>query len=1064
MNRRIKANSVGGVLTAGALAFGLIGLCEARTVALWPLEHDALNPKNGGRCAVDAANDLTVANVNGHVDAVEWGPGWNLPPNPDTAEGLRFQPVNRTANRSASGKTTVFGNADFAARYLKPSQAFTIEGWLNVEALPKDYFWVIATAFGSSDNNRFLFTLRNNNGGCTKVTHPDATDWVSFQVWSGRPAIGECVLWKVEGEDLANLLNKWHHFALTHNPANADGNAEWKLYWDGELKGTKVCDGPGTDAGIGDRSFTLNGRPAGSSLPGYIDYCRVSDAVLEPEDFLCAGGQGTVIPVPADPEANTLVYWPLGKTPNGGIDGTPAVGTAVIGGGNIDAATQNTTRMVNPLAASDDRAFTGTVPNTATSLKPASDNGGSLHIPWRRTNSLVEIQNLGKQTSLTNDFTVEGWYKYERRDSEKLNTWHYLCGAIATPGWKLQMHIDENGASGYYSMHVQLSDADRIHSVAGPNFGSVDEGVWTHLALVYDADGHEGEDGVRTGLWKFYKNGVQTGTIYNTKAIPDGLTLPTAFYLGSSMLGEKNNSLGKYDSWRVSRAALTPDQFLCATESPKDATDVCAFWPLDAKDGVYIDGTDLTGNHTFITPREDKFRATAVDDTPPQADLDPSSGSTGFGGDGGLASCLLTTDPEVCSLFQTNSWTFETWMKCTDPTKSWMVVFWPNATSNLRNANPSGCISFTYRPVEFGGFVIWNNTMVEGTSDAVFRGTDGQAIALPKDEWTHVALEFEKIDTVGKWSLFTNGVLAATIQGAFKAYPSISNVIIGSRPKNPQTFYGRMAGMRLSKTALDPKDFLCSRTVRPSAKTVGFWPLESDGTALDLDSRIGVDEELGAKSVTGVARGARGRVPNPDQSADFRGNRKANHGSVELAADGRLQIGFHEAVYAHSTFTVEGWMKWDAAAGPAVGTIVGNWDVANRAGWRLAVDSTVTPARFRIVARGKAPATKFVDACFPAEVAPGEWHHVALAYDPTKNGYGTWSLRIDSVDAGEVVNDFRPGYGLEWDDAFRLGAAGDGEDAVSFVGGLDMWRLSTGLLGSQELLWAEPLGALLLLR
>ena len=102
---------------------------------------------------------------------------------------------------------------------------------------------MIATAFGSGDNNRFLFTLRNNSGGCTKETHPDATDWVSFQVWSGRPAIGECVLWKVEGEDLANLLNKWHHFALTHNPANADGNAEWKFYWDGVLKGTKVCDG-----------------------------------------------------------------------------------------------------------------------------------------------------------------------------------------------------------------------------------------------------------------------------------------------------------------------------------------------------------------------------------------------------------------------------------------------------------------------------------------------------------------------------------------------------------------------------------------------------------------------------------------------------------------------------------------------------------------------------------------------------------------------------------------------------------------------------------------------------
>ena len=1043
-------------LTAGAVAFGLIGGADARTVALWPMEYNAFNPDNGGRCAVDAANDLTVANVNGHVEAVEWGPGWNLPPNPDATEGLRFQPVNRTSVHSASGQKSVFANPTFAERYLKPSQAFTLEGWMKMESLPKDYFWVIATAFGSGDNNRFLFTLRNNNGGCTKVTHPDAKDWVSFQVWSGRPAIGECVLWKPEGDDLDNLLSKWHHFALTHNPANADGNAEWRFYWDGELKGTKVCDGPGTDATVTDTSFTLNGRLQGSSLPGYLDYCRVSDVALEADELLCAGGQGTIIPKPVDKEANTLVYWPFGRTPDGGIDGSPAVGSAFLVGGAVDGRTSSQSRMNRLVfSGSSDCAFTGPVPNAATTLKPQSGNAGSLHSTRRVDGTVVEIKDLGLQTTLTNDFTVEGWYKYERRDTDVLGSWHYLCGAMDTTGWKLQAYIRPDDGKQYYSFHVQ-ENGTYIHSVGSVNLGPLDDGVWTHVAITYDADGHEG-DGFRSGLWKFYKNGVFSGELYNTKAIDPGRAMPSAFYLGGGTLNDATHALGKFDSWRVSKATLAPEQFLCANGAgARDATNVVAFWPLDAKQGLYVDGTDLTGNYTFESARDDKFCAKAVEDTPPQADLDPANGSVGLGGDGGTASYFQCFDPDVLSLFSTDSWTFETWMKCTDNSKGWMIVFWPNGNSISKSTNPSGCISLTYRPKESGGFVIWNNTMVSGTSDAVFRGTDGQAIKLVQNEWTHVALEFEKLGSNGQWSLFTNGVLAATITGAFGSYPYISNVLFGSRPAAPQTFYGRMAGMRLSKTALDPKDFLCNRTVDDAKATRAFWPLDYENGKLDLDSRIRCDQALAATGVSGTDARARGCVPRPDVSPDYRGSRKANRGSVELAANGNI-AGEVAEDYVGAKFTVEGWFKWANAAGATCETLAGNLGAASGGGWKLMVDSIVSPAKFRIFARGPVQATPFVDGRFAADVEAGVWHHLALSYDPTKS-FGTWSLMIDGQAAGTVVNEWRPSVFVPGANVFRLGSG------TAFVGGLDMWRLSVGVLGPDEILWAEPAGTLLLLR
>ena len=1024
----------------------------SKTVALWPLECDDVDSADGGICAVSAANDLTVANAAGSLDAVLDGPGWNLPPNPDKTEGLRFSPVNHSVVRSTVSFPHIFSNASVAGQYLRPSQKFTLEGWFRIESLPGNgNFYAIAMAFGPADENRFLLTLRNNSGGYTSTTDPGDGEWISFQVWSGRPFIGECVFWKPKGDDLAAVTAGWHHFALTHHP-NLGGRAEWKFYTDGILRGTKTCDGVGTDASVSAPLLTLNGRAAGNAFKGSLDYIRISDEVLEPSEFLCAGGAGTISPRPQNRDANTLVYWPLGRTPQGGIDGSPAVGTAFIGGGDIDGriAGQDSKMRANETCC-EDCAFAGSVPNAATSLKPAAANGGSLFIPKRVTDGVVEIQKLGLQVSLTNDFTVEGWYKYERRDPVECDTWHYLCGALNGCGWKLQQYILNNTT--YYSLHVGLDNDVRIHSEAGANLGAVEPGKWVHLALVYDADGYDGSRGV----WRFYKDGVLSGSIYNTQTIPAGQHYPSAFYIGASQSSGLNGAFGKFDTWRVSRAALSPDQFLCATTGARDATDVLALWPLDAKRGVYVDGTDLTGAYTFETPRADTYCAAASTDTPPQADLDPQGGSVAFGGvDGaGGRSCMFSTDPEVCRLFQTDAWTYECWMKCTNPDANWMIVFWPNDTAVSDKANPSGCISLSYRPKQSGGFVLWNNNMVAGTADAVFKGSDGQPISIGKDTWTHVALEFQKLGTTGQWSLFTNGVLAATLSGAFGKYPNITNVLIGGRPGSDNSFNGRMACMRLSKTALDPKDFLCSRPAQAERTTVGFWPLDSVGGTLDLANRVGWISQFQPTAAVGEDDRARSVVPRPDASAEFRGNRRQNVGSVGLGAGGRLRTSLGGSDYAYGRFTVEGWMKWNSAGGSGSVAVVGNWAGSVNSGWRLSLDTTVSPAKFRICAKDKLPATRFIDARFEAGVEPNVWHHVALGYDPTK-GFGMWSLRIDGEDVGSVANEWRPNLQRSWSDALCLGAAAGENGVVSFVGGLDMWRVSVGLLGAEELLWALP--------
>ena len=76
-----------------------------------------------------------------------------------------------------------------------------------------------------------------------------------------------------------------------------------------------------------------------------------------------------------------------------------------------------------------------------------------------------------------------------------------------------------------------------------------------------------------------------------------------------------------------------------------------------------------------------------------------------------------------------------------------------------------------------------------------------------------------------------------------------------------------------------------------------------------------------------------------------------------------------------------------------------------------------------------------------------------LAYNPFE-GFGTWTLYVNTKRKGCVENTFAPflteipAYGR----TFRFGAeTGDGA-AASFVGGIDMWRVTQGVLDGERLL------------
>ena len=225
--------------------------------------------------------------------------------------------------------------------------------------------------------------------------------------------------------------------------------------------------------------------------------------------------------------------------------------------------------------------------------------------------------------------------------------------------------------------------------------------------------------------------------------------------------------------------------------------------------------------------------------------------------------------------------------------------------------------------------------------------------------------------------------------------------------------------------------------------------------------------DCNAINVSGLERGARGRVPNPDTTPGATGSLTANSGAVALGSAGRLAADlYYGAEFLDGPFTVEGWYKWANAAGEVCETLVGNYNTSAIGGWRLMIDSTESPVRFRLLGRAKYPGTVYVDGEFAADAAAfdGEWHHLALSHDPIAKPTGVWTLMIDGVAAGSVTNIWRPQRAGLGDDVIRLGAASGEKGAVSFVGGLDMWRVSRGVLDAQALLYRRPPGSVLLLR
>ena len=1022
----------------------------ARTVALWPLNWVKSSSRVDGTCLIDAANKLGPWNEDYSQDTTPIG--WTLPPNLDTGRRWRRRPSRSSAAYfPAPENSKYFACSTSVGRHVSVTKDFTLEGWFRMPALPASgQFYFIANGDGNNsaaNSHRWFLTLRRNS---------PANSGVTWQIYSQRHNTGDAVLATLNASQIDSLTNGWHHWAISLEQRTSD--VVWRFYQDGTLLGSKVaakCGAIDRECGL----FALGGRNATDRVfNGSFSFCRLSDTVLAPEEFLNA---------PVD-RHETVGLWKLDRDAHGGINGAPSVGDVHLTGGYPAFHPWNVADRFYSIGIfypDADCAFTNNPPNPTVSLP--NGNAGSLFGRRFFRDSRLVIHNIGSELSLTNDFTVEGWLKLECRDSvyeADSGTWlRHICGTRADKiGWVLQLRR----RSGLCEAVILAQDEAGV-VIPETNLGDLSacEGNWAHVALAYS---HASGDGA-TGVWNCYLDGMLTGSATNSIAPRDGGVDTNSLRLifGPQKSAEEFSLPAKLDCWRASRTALQPAQFLCATNGTA-ATDVLALWPMNVQDGAYIDGTDVAGgNYTFEDPLDAMYRAASGDGAPEIPGLSTATnGCAEFrsanGSDRSRSYLICYDHDTVGTLSSTNGCTFEVYLYPTyQPSgNDYEFIYLMNSgTLNALGSTILGgtaCANLTYRA---NGFVIFVNGCLK---DEQFRDTDGQPILLPLNTWSHVALTLHAEGSTCIFDLYVDGVKRGTLTSSSGTPRLATDLFLGGRYASANSFRGKMSLLRISRGVLSTNEFLCARSSVPESRA--YWPLDGE-PALDLTGRIngtdGMNDFAVASGVTALAGGARARVPWPDTSTNFTGDASANAGAVQMSAGGYAQTSLAGTyVDLDDSFTVEGWVRWARSQGAAAEVVCGTYE-DGKGGWKLILDSTGAVPMLRLHAEGQLPVSMLADGVLMADASSleGEWRHLALRYDTTV-GDGVWSLLVDGVAAGSVTNIWRPSGVLDRA-TFRLGAFGGD---TSFSGGYDMWRISRGVRGVDDILWKMPGGTTVFLR
>ena len=466
--------------------------------------------------------------------------------------------------------------------------------------------------------------------------------------------------------------------------------------------------------------------------------------------------------------------------------------------------------------------------------------------------------------------------------------------------------------------------------------GAASDDTWHHVALVIDAS-KAGADRAQ-----LYFDKVRQATYANfTNDAATALRSETLY------IGSRANSSHRFTGWlddvRISKQALSTNQFLQArttNEYFQSATSVLpqpalAYWPFESGREL----VDATGNGNTLTNQGVTFRG----------------GTAVFSGTQTAFSTAGTLDLRACT-----NLTVEYFVRA--PAASGCIVF---EHTEICNDNPGGFLSSLGDLVGPGTVAAALRTSAAGSynieATAAGAASDGQ--------WHHVALVIDSSkDGADRVQLYFDNVRQAKLWGLSDASvtPFLNATFyIGSRANTGSKFAGRLDDVRITGQALSVGEFLQAPTL---SSEVAYWPFTPGA---ETDDATGNGNTL-TNSGVAFAKGF----------AAFGGTQAV------FSTAGSLDLRWYPAV------TVECFIRAPAASG---GVVFEHTPVCNDNPGGFLAESGLNGGPGSVSGALRTAASYNIEITPDGAASDGQWHHVAMVIDPSKDGGDRLQLYFDCV-------------------------------------------------------------------
>ena len=648
-------NKFVGFCATFSIAFASMSLAHADTVAWWHFDE-----KDPGATA--SANTIT-AGMTPDVYTTPYSLAYNsssptgeyLPTYAKPFVGLCvYDPVSGTKRtnrssmkfRTASNSTTNAYYGGFLLAKPDSGQLDGCTGAITVEAF-------VCTTGGLF--NTFAPIIASMNG-----YNWYSETWAIYEETNGTISIRFNGSAHYSGGNEKGTLTindgAWHHIALTWDGSKVKIYVDYKQDTFSKNNSAREFSVSGTLSYEPDSKIRIGGYTGNSSNPGaaserrfngLVDEVRISNVALTPDQFL------RMQPPDVDPDVLAYVSFDPGQTNE--YDNCFADGV------DLSSCTRQHAIFRRVSGADDSLLDTETKAGTNMAYKTDAIAGfENVASYYQETNAVRKanyIEMPGISTVIRGDdgaeasYTVEFFYKTRSTMCGTNSNDRQVLAKFGTkPWWNVVFNANRS------SKMLYVSYVDGQHKYPGSTTEGVDDGKWHHVAVVVD-----GANGKISFYLDYALGYSRSGTL------PD-VGLGNSIFFAAKENGEDQWFDGWLDDIRVTRRALTPDEFL--TTHPVGLGPLSLFAPLE-NDYSFTCASNAALSVTGVgEARTNGSVPTFVADSRGQLLLDGTNGTVRV--DNSMSAYMdnsrIVFPPS--SLYELGSYTVEFWAKFTGFTDS----------------------------------------------------------------------------------------------------------------------------------------------------------------------------------------------------------------------------------------------------------------------------------------------------------------------------------------------------------------------------------------------------------